>query len=214
MKIMTKKIYIAVDVQNDFVSGALGSDWAQEVAPKIVDFVKMIRESDSDAPIIATQDSHYLSNDGYKIAYEHTLEGEKLPVPHCIEDSEGWELVPGLSDNLNSCICKNTFMSDELPYTVGSIIDKNARRSGHQIDEIVLFGFCTSICVISNALNLRGHFPNMKITVLKNLCGDINEESHTAALKVMENCQIDVTDSRVFTYNNLTPLDNSVTAQG
>lgn len=203
---MSKKIYIAVDVQNDFVSGALGSEWAQEVAPKIVDFVKMIRESDSDVSIIATQDSHYLSSDDYKIAYEHTLEGEKLPIPHCIKDSEGWEFVSGLSDNLSSCIWKNTFMSDELPYTVSSIIDKNANRSGHQIDEIVLFGFCTSICVISNALNLRGHFPNMKITVFKDLCADINEESHNAALKVMENCQIDVTDSRIFTHNNLSRL--------
>lgn len=211
---MSKKIYIAVDVQNDFVSGALGSDWAQEVAPKIVDFVKMIRESDSDAPIIATQDSHYLSNDGYKIAYEHTLEGEKLPILHCVKNSVGWELVPGLSYNINSCICKETFMSDELPYTVDTIIDKYARCAGHQIDEIVLFGFCTSICVISNALNLRGHFPNMKITVLKNLCGDINEESHNAALKVMENCQIDVTDSRIFTHNKLSPLNESVTSLG
>lgn len=211
---MSKKIYIAVDVQNDFVSGALGSEWAQEVAPKIVDFVKMIRESDSDASIIATQDSHYLTSNEYRIAYEHTLEGEKLPVLHCVKDSVGWELVPGLSDNVNSCIWKETFMSDELPYTVGAIIDKYARRAGHQVDEIVLFGFCTSICVISNALNLRGHFPNMKITVLKNLCGDINEESHNAALKVMENCQIDVTDSRIFTHNKLSPLNESVTSLG
>jgi nicotinamidase-related amidase len=211
---MSKKIYIAVDVQNDFVSGILGSEWAQKVAPKIVDFVKMIRESDSDASIIATQDSHYLTSNEYNIAYEHTLEGEKLPVPHCIKDSEGWEFVPGLRDNLTASIWKETFMSDELPYTVGAIIDKNARRAGHQIDEIVLFGFCTSICVISNALNLRGRFPNMKITVLKNLCGDINEESHNAALKIMENCQIDVTDSRIFTHNKLSPLNESVTSLG
>ena len=211
---MSKKIYIAVDVQNDFVSGVLGSEWAQEVAPKIVDFVKMIRESDIHAPIIATKDSHYLSSDEHKIGYEHTLEGEKLPVPHCIKGSDGWEFVSGLSDNLTTCIWKDTFMSDELPYVVGGILDKNARRSGHQIDEIVLFGFCTSICVISNALHLRGHFPNMKITVLKNLCGDINEESHNAALKVMENCQIDVTDSRVFTHNKLSPLNESVTSLG
>ena len=200
---MSKKIYIAVDVQNDFVSGALGSEWAQKVAPKIVDFVKMIRESDSDASIIATQDSHYLTSDDYRIAYEHSLEGKKLPVPHCIKDSEGWELVPGLSDKLTVCIWKDTFMADELHYTVGAIIDKNARRAGHQIDEIVLFGFCTSICVISNALNLRGHFPNMKITVLEDLCACLNEDTHKAALTTMGCCQIDIENSKEFLKNVL-----------
>ena len=200
---MSKKIYIAVDVQNDFVSGALGSEWAQEVAPKIVDFVNTIRESDSDASIIATQDSHYLTSDDYRIAYEHTLEGKKLPVPHCIKDSEGWELVPGLSDNTTTCIWKETFMSDELPYTVGAIIDKHARRAGHQIDEIVLFGFCTSICVISNALNLRGHLPNMKITVLEDLCACLNENTHKAALTAMGCCQIDIENSEEFLKNVL-----------
>ena len=200
---MSKKIYIAVDVQNDFVSGALGSEWAQEVAPKIVDFVNTIRESDSDASIIATQDSHYLTSDDYRIAYEHSLEGEKLPVPHCIKDSEGWELVHGLSNKITTSIWKDTFMSDELHYTVGAIIDKNARRAGHQIDEIVLFGFCTSICVISNALNLRGHLPNMKITVLEDLCACLNENTHKAALTAMGCCQIDIENSEEFLKNVL-----------
>ena len=198
---MSKKIYIAVDVQNDFVSGSLGSQWAQDVTRKICVFLDHVSASDKDSYIWATRDTHC---DEYTLTpwtgidqkkheeciYENTLEGKKLPVRHCIYNTEGWEVVDAIRKYITGYINKPTFMSENLKKETASIIN--------EVDEIVLFGFCTSICVISNALYLRGLYPNMKITVLDDLCACLNEDTHKAALTVMGCCQIDIENSEEF----------------
>ncbi len=203
---MSNKLYIVIDVQNDFVFGSLGSEKAQEVTPKIADFLSKVKDKKDTVGIWATRDTHCDENTkdpffGINVSefevYEKTLEGQKLPVRHCIMNTEGWDIVPSVAKyvNQNKIFNKPTFMSEWLGRMVVSHARANAVNLSQSIDEIVLMGFCTSICVISNALNLRGLMPNTKITVLEDLCACINEESHNAALTVMTNCQIDIEKS-------------------
>lgn len=178
------KIVVVVDVQNDFVTGSLGSDMAKEVAPRIVEFLNEIK-SNPDYKIFATRDTHgenYLS----------TYEGKNLPVPHCIKGTWGWQLIDGVKEIVDeyNIIDKATFMAEGLPSYISNGCWQEEGVNGSSVDEVILVGFCTSICVVSNALYLRGIWPNVKISVIDNLCGDINEESHRAALAVLGNCQI------------------------
>ena len=206
---MSNKLYIVIDVQNDFVSGSLGSEKAQEVTPKIAKFLESVHDKSDTVGIWATRDTHCDENTkdpffGINVSefevYEKTLEGQKLPVRHCIKDTEGWQIVPSVAQylNLNKIFDKPTFMSEWLGRIVVGHARANAVNLGQCIDEIVIMGFCTSICVISNALYLRGLMPNTKITVLEDLCACISDESHNAALMVMSNCQIDIENSEDF----------------
>lgn len=191
------KAVIFIDVQNDFVTGALRNEKAISVVPKIVDFAKECSEC-SGTKLYATRDTHEKN-------YLATLEGQKLPVEHCIEGTDGWQIVTELMDVLNgkcTFVNKPTFGSYDLVeiiredngnYAFEKLDDGNFM--GHKqepIDEIVLCGFCTSICVAANAILLRAAFPNIKITVMKDLCACVTEESHNAALKVLEMQQIEV----------------------
>lgn len=203
------KATIFVDVQNDFIDGALGCEMAKQTIDDLVKYAE-ICAANKDRMMIATQDTHKPSwsktNDDlpYKTegGYLWTLEGEKLPVEHCIENTPGWELRDGLYDAMkkkygdnmhNFIITKPTFGSENLVNQMWTYIEA-AKEIGNEITEIEICGYCTSICVISNALLLRAAFPNMKISLLSNICGDINEESHQAAMTVARNCQIDVID--------------------
>lgn len=187
------KAVILIDVQNDFVSGVLGSPWAQAVSKDIVDFVNTIKD-DPNYILFATRDTHYDD-------YLETLEGKKLPVPHCIKGTEGWELIDGIKDIIpkEHIVNKPTFMScrvfdesDLADVILEEMIRRHVTNKDFKIDEIIICGFVTSICVVSNALKLRGSRPESLITVYKNLCADVSNEAHNAALKVMENCQIDI----------------------
>ena len=206
---MSNKLYIVIDVQNDFVSGSLGSEKAQEVTPKIAKFLEGVHDKPETVGIWATRDTHCDENTkdpffGINVSetevYEKTLEGQKLPVRHCIMNTEGWEIVPSVAQWVkgDKIFNKPTFMSEWLGRIVGSHARANAVNLSQTIDEIVLMGFCTGICVISNALNLRGLMPNTKITVLEDLCACVNEDTHKAALTVMGCCQIDVESSEDF----------------
>jgi nicotinamidase-related amidase len=164
--------------------------------------------------MLATKDTHFDD-------YDETLEGKLLPVKHCdkyeSETSWGWQLVDGLAvtkDNKvniikGNIIEKPTFGSFALldrfqklfenilmrPYDINHFELKSPPTFGvvdEPLEEIIICGFVTSICVISNALMLRAKYPNVKITLRSDLCADINEESHQAALTVMRNCQINV----------------------
>ena len=209
---MSNKLYIVIDVQNDFVSGSLGSEKAQEVTPKISKFLESVHDKPDTVGIWATRDTHCDENTkdpffGINVSefeiYEKTLEGQKLPVRHCIKDTEGWEIVPSVAKYVkrDKIFDKPTFMSEWLGRSVVNFSRANAVNLSKSIDEIVLMGFCTGICVISNALNLRGLMRNTKITVLEDLCACVNEESHNAALMVMANCQIDIERSENFLDN-------------
>jgi nicotinamidase-related amidase len=206
-KVMGKnRLFIIVDVQNDFVSGSLGSEAAQNVIPLMCEYLKDICEDESTRKIIFTQDTHF--NDKSEDArlegnmpYDETLEGEMLPVEHCIKGTWGWEIVPEVKEavsgfkNVSYCQ-KRTFMCEKLINHLVQLHENSDTDSSNSFDEIVIFGFCTSICVLSNALALRGYFPDMKITLIENLCADIDEESHYSAEICARNCQINV--ARIF----------------
>jgi len=169
---------IFIDVQKDFIDKALKNEQAIAVMPKLVEFAKA--RKDAGDKLYATRDTHTEK-------YLDTLEGTKLPVAHCIEGTDGWMLDDRLMEVLDgSCtfVNKPTFGSFDLAEILA--------EDGGKFDEITICGFCTDICVISNALILRAKFPNTKITVMKDLCAGVTPETHEAALKTMQMCQIDV----------------------
>lgn len=169
------KVLICVDVQNDFIDGVLGVDKDRKITDRILKYAEDVQFNGG--VVYATKDTHYDN-------YLDTLEGKKLPVKHCLEYTDGWNIPDELAE-IADIWEKSTFGSLYLMDYVGG-------KNFGNIEEIELCGFCTSICVISNALLLRAKLPNTKISIVENLCGDIDEESHKAALKVAENCQIDI----------------------
>lgn len=177
-------VCVAVDVQNDFITGSLGSEWAAEVAPNIVDFCRKAMEL-YNARLICTKDTHGIN-------YTDTREGKVLPVSHCIGGSEGWELYDGMDFPRAYDVEKYTFMSD--PQEMGRALQDRLGISGcnvfHHKGNVFVYGFCTSICVVANALLLRGLMPEANIMVVADLCADIDGESHAAALRVMANNHI------------------------
>lgn len=168
------KFLIVVDMQNDFVTGSLGTKEAQAIVPN----VKARVESGEFKQIIYTKDSHYSNY------LTSTLEGEKLSIEHCIKHTVGWNIIPELQVK-NIVVEKNTFGSLDLLEILEHLVFE-------EIDEIEICGVCTDICVVSSALLIRAKFPNLKITVNANCCAGSTPELHEAALKVMESCQIDI----------------------
>lgn len=172
------KVLIVVDAQVDFVTGALANPVAEERIPAIKKRVAAARENHE--MVIFTQDTH-MEN------YMDTLEGEKLPVEHCIYQTEGWEIVEELRDEAALCVLKPTFGSFDLIDRVVAF-----RNAFNEDVEIEFCGFCTDICVVSNVLLLRAAMPDTRITVNEGLCAGTTKENHDAALAVMRSCQIDV----------------------
>lgn len=172
-----KHILVVVDIQKDFVDGALGT--AEAVA--IVDnAANKIRQFDGD--IFVTFDTHFEN-------YMQTAEGSKLPVEHCIKGTPGWELDKTIAKALEgknfTKVEKLTFGSVELATLI-----KNA--VGNDDFDITLIGLCTDICVVSNALILKANFPEKDIYVDANCCAGVTPETHNAALTTMKMCQINV----------------------
>lgn len=168
-----KKVLIVVDMQNDFIHGALGSADAQG----IVENVKKKIES-FDGTVIFTQDTHGRD-------YMSTQEGKKLPVSHCIEGTDGWEICSELKGLAKNCLTKPTFGSVVLPGYICDLL-------GEEPDEIELVGLCTDICVISNAMILKASFPETKISVDSSCCAGVTPQSHDNALAAMASVQIDI----------------------
>ena len=187
------KILVVVDMQNDFIDGALGTPEALSIVPKVAEYIRNFNGS----AIVFTKDTHY--ND-----YLNTIEGKKLPVLHCMHNTEGWNLnediIKATVDyTINNPIftvqdvLKETFGSDRLVRIVLPNLFKshNAQCDDNE-DEIQLCGLCTDICVISNAMLIKAFNPNIKITVLKDLCAGTTPENHENALKAMAQCHIDI----------------------
>lgn len=166
------KYLIVVDMQVDFITGSLGSELATAIVPNVVDKVKGF-----DGKIIFTRDTH-LDH------YLQTQEGQKLPVLHCIKDTAGWQVCDELRPYAETVIDKVTFGSVDLPQVL--------QNYGEPIEEIVLCGLCTDICVISNAMILKAAFPEVKITVDASCCAGVTVESHNTALNAMRAVQIEV----------------------
>lgn len=176
------KTFIMIDMQNDFISGVLGNPDTTAVLPAVCEKVKKIG-ADENAVLLYTMDTHQNS-------YMDTQEGRKLPVLHCIEGTPGWELPDELK-NAMSCVSKKqqvkkcTFGAKELPEIITGIC-------GESPDEIELFGVCTDICVISNAMLLKAFFPEAEIIVDSSCCAGVTPETHKNALEAMKICQITV----------------------
>ncbi|MBR5682836.1 MAG: cysteine hydrolase [Ruminococcus sp.] len=172
-----KKFLVVVDMQKDFVDGALGSKEAVAIIPAAV---KKITQFDGE--IFATYDTHFDD-------YMDTAEGRKLPVPHCIKGTEGWQLNKDISAALKgkkyTPVEKYTFGSVKLP-------DLIKKAAGTEDFCIELIGLCTDICVISNALLLKANFPKADISVDEACCAGVTPEKHNAAVETMKSCQIDI----------------------
>ena len=167
------KYLIVVDMQNDFITGSLGSKLAEMIVPNVVEKVK-----NYEGTVIFTRDTHFSD-------YMKTQEGKNLPVQHCIKDTTGWEICNELKPYSNKVIDKITFGSVDLPNVI--------KEYGEEIEEIELCGLCTDICVISNAMILKATFPEVKIVVDGNCCAGVTVESHQTALNAMKAVQIEVT---------------------
>lgn len=164
-----KKTLIVVDMQNDFIDMALGTKEAVAIVPRVKNKIDKYVENGDE--VIFTRDTH--GED-----YLDTPEGKKLPVPHCIKGTKGWEIADGLYVEGSKIIDKPNFgwpnWKDEV------------------LDEVEIIGLCTDICVVSNALIIKANFPDANVTIDKNCCAGVTPESHEAALFTMQMCQIDV----------------------
>ena len=176
------KVLIVIDMQRDFVDGALGTPEAQAIVPAVAAKVKKYNEMDNGV-IIYTKDTHF-SN------YMDTMEGIHLPVPHCIENTEGWEIVPEVYVEDSVVLDKYTFGRYNLPNDVWATA--MIKYEGKELESIEVVGLCTDICVISNALFLRSVYPMAKIVVDAKCCAGTTPEQHQAALNVMKACCIEV----------------------
>lgn len=166
------EILIVVDMQNDFIDGALGT--AEAVA--IVPYVKNLIEN-FDGKVFFTRDTHFED-------YMQTQEGKNLPVPHCIKGTDGWQIRPELDAlRKTEAIDKLTFGSSELAAILGK---------EESIDGITFVGLCTDICVISNAMVVKAFYPEVPLTVDAKGCAGVTPESHKRALEAMKTCQIRV----------------------
>lgn len=170
-----QKVLVVVDMQNDFIDGALGTKEAQAIVPNVKQKIEKF-----EGTVLFTRDTH-------EACYLETQEGKNLPVEHCIKDTNGWEIREEL-DKLRKTqpIDKVTFGSSQL----GSIlvdIDKSEK-----IESITFIGLCTDICVISNVMIAKAFLPEVPIIVDANCCAGVSIETHENALKAMEVCQVKI----------------------
>jgi Amidases related to nicotinamidase len=170
------RFLIVVDMQNDFVSGALGSADAQRIVPYVAEKVRNFSGT-----VIFTRDSH--GED-----YLATQEGKILPVPHCIKETAGWEIISELTEFAEKAkiFDKPAFGSLELAEYL------QAQNAEETIEEIELIGVCTDICVVSNGLLIKAALPETLIKVDSKGCAGTSVENHNAALQTMRCCQVEV----------------------
>ena len=165
---------VVIDMQNDFITGSLGTKEAQKILPNVSK--KLHLETVKGTDLFFTMDTH-------DINYLNTLEGKKLPVEHCIINTPGWAIHKDLA-NYISCakdiIHKSTFGSFELADKLG------------EYNEVELIGLCTDICVISNAIIIKNKYPNITVSVDASCCAGVTPASHLAALQTMKMCQVDI----------------------
>ena len=167
-------VLIVVDMQNDFIDGALGTAEALAIVPKVKEKIKGFQ-----GQVFFTRDTHQAN-------YLDTQEGKKLPVPHCIRGTEGWEIIDQLTEYTvdRTVVDKPTFGSREL----GRIL----AAEQEPVEKITFIGLCTDICVISNALLAKAFLPEAEIAVDAVCCAGVTPESHRNALAAMQVCQITV----------------------
>ncbi|MBR4831948.1 MAG: cysteine hydrolase [Butyrivibrio sp.] len=177
-----RKLLVVVDMQKDFVDGALGTKEAASVVPAVVKKIGEYAGTD----IFVTRDTHHDD-------YMDTQEGKNLPVKHCIEGSEGWQIYKDVQEALDAktdadkvtYVNKPTFGSIELSNKIKEIADKEEIS-------IELVGVCTDICVVSNALMLKANMPEVRMCVDASCCAGVTPDKHNAAIATMSSCQISI----------------------
>ena len=166
------KYLIVVDMQNDFIDGALGTAEAVSIVP----YVKSVIEN-FDGKVIFTRDTHFEN-------YMETQEGKNLPVPHCIKGTDGWQIRAELDAlRKTEAIDKVTFGSKDLVEIL---------KNEGDIESITFVGLCTDICVISNVMIVKAFYPEIPLIVDAKACAGVTPESHTNALNAMKMCQVTV----------------------
>lgn len=170
---MGAKILVVIDMQNDFISGSLGTKEAVEIVPKVAQKISAWK-----GEVYFTQDTHMTN-------YLSTQEGKNLPVEHCIMMTEGWRIHSDIlkEEDVFPIFLKHTFGCDGLVQIIKKLED---------VEEIQLVGLCTDICVITNALLLKTYFPDVPIVVDASCCAGVTPESHKRALEAMKMCQIKI----------------------
>ena len=170
-----RDVLVVVDMQNDFIDGALGTPEAQAIVPKVLEKLRGF-----EGQVIFTRDTHFEN-------YMDTQEGRNLPVPHCIKDTPGWqireELLPYCTEMpINKVTFGSTGLAEQL----------RAMDAREHISSVTLVGLCTDICVISNALLIKAAIPEIPVTVDASCCAGVTPASHKNALEAMKMCQIRV----------------------
>lgn len=171
-----RKILVVVDMQRDFIDGSLGTKEAQGIVEAVKEKIRTYEPEN----VVATRDTHPEN-------YLETYEGRHLPVEHCIEGTDGWQLYPGIDELLSGCVIfdKPTFGSVKLAEYLKKL---NAASP----IEVEIVGLCTDICVISNALLIKAYLPEVNISLDPKCCAGVTPESHEAALTTMRSCQIQI----------------------
>lgn len=168
------KILCVIDMQNDFIDGALGTNEAVAITDNVAKKIELYRKNGD--RVIFTRDTHYDN-------YMKTQEGRNLPVPHCIKDTDGWQISSKLAVGDSLIIDKPTFGSVQLSEYIAGL---------EGVDEVELIGLCTDICVISNAMLIKARLPEVRVSVDSACCAGVTPESHSNALSAMKMCQIEI----------------------
>ena len=170
-----QKLLVVVDMQNDFIDGALGTKEAVAIVPNV-----KAKIENFEGAVLFTRDTHFEN-------YMDTQEGHNLPVPHCIKGTEGWEIRAELEAlRTTEAIDKVTFGSSELPEKLAELNAENP------IESITFVGLCTDICVISNVMVTKAFFPEIPVIVDAACCAGVSPETHKNALEAMKVCQVKV----------------------
>ena len=168
------KVLAVIDMQNDFITGALGTYAAQAIVPAVRRRIAEARAAGD--TVVFTRDTH-------TERYPQTQEGRKLPVPHCIRGTDGWQLEGSLDASGCQVFEKTGFGSPALIEYLSSLPG---------LTEVEFIGLCTDICVITNVLMLKGALPEVTIRVRADACAGVTPESHETALNAMKMCQIEI----------------------
>lgn len=168
------KILCVIDMQNDFIDGALGTNEAVAITDNVAKKIELYRKNGD--RVIFTRDTHYDN-------YMQTQEGRNLPVPHCIKDTDGWQISSKFAVGDSLIIDKPTFGSVQLSEYIAGL---------EGVDEVELIGLCTDICVISNAMLIKARLPEVRVSVDSACCAGVTPESHSNALSAMKMCQIEI----------------------
>ena len=168
------KLLIVIDMQNDFIDGALGTNEAVAIVPNVAKKIEQARAAGE--IVVFTRDTHQQN-------YLDTQEGKNLPVVHCVEGSDGWQISSALNVGDSRIFDKPSFGSMALADYVATL---------DGLEEIELVGLCTGICVISNAFILKAKLPEVRITVDSSCCACVTPQSHETALSAIKLCQINV----------------------